>query len=174
MTKFTKKCPCCNTSQTFFSFKGQRRMFPCEREKNHVCLYCATCHNQIGKPVHAIISHLFSIGLLVVSWWVARFLRDFFDLWSDYKDIFFDAPIMFVVYLMISCVVWYFTPLKCTKTEYLDKFGNDIDPLHIEKNPSLTPVEQNIVKQGVKFTVFVQVFLLIIIVLSLIYLWFKN
>ena len=168
-----KKCPCCDAPQTCFSLKGQRRMFPCEGKRNYECLHCAICNNQIGKPIHAIVSHLLVIGLLVVSWWIARSLRELFGLWSDYKDIFFDAPIMLIVYLIISCIVWYFTPLNCTKMEHVKKFEN-IDPMHIEKNPSLTPIEQKIVKQSIKFTLFVQVFLLIIIALGIIYMWIKK
>jgi hypothetical protein len=148
-------------------------MFPCERKKNYVCLHCVVCNNQIGKPIHAIISHILAIGLLVASWWIARALRDFFGLWSDYKDILFDAPIMLLIYIVISCIVWYFTPLNCTKMEYVNKFEN-IDPIHIEKNPSLTPIEQKIVKQGIRFTIFVQVFLLITIALGIIYIWVQK
>ena len=168
-----KKCPCCNTLQTFFSLKGQRRMYPCVIRKNYVCLHCTVCNNQIGKPIHAIVSHLFAIGLLFVSWWIASSLRELFDLWIDYKDIFFDAPIMFIVYLIITYFVWYSTPLNCIRTEHINKF-EDTDPLHIEKNPSLTPVEQNIVKQGIKLTLFVQIFLLIAIVLGVIYIWIRK
>jgi hypothetical protein len=167
-----KQCPCCGAPQTFFSLKGQRRMFPCERKENHVCMHCAVCNNQIGKPIHTIISHILAIGLLVVSWWIARVLRDFLGLWSDYKDIFFDAPIMFLVYIVISSIVWYFTPLNCTKTEYVNRLEN-IDPIHIEKNPSLTTIEQKLVKLGVGFATFVQVFLLITIALGIIYIWVK-
>ena len=168
-----KKCPCCNAPQTFFSFKGQRIILPCDNKVNYKCLHCAVCHNQIGKPIHAVLYHLLIIGLLFASWWIASMIRQVFHLWDHYKGIFFDAPIMFIVYLIISYLVWYVTPLNCTKIRSVNKL-DDTDPMHIEENPLLTSIEQKIVKQGIKFTIFIQVFLLLTIALGIIYILIRK
>jgi len=165
-----KQCPCCGAPQTFFSLKGQRRVLPCKRNSNYVCLHCTACNNQIGSPVHVIVSHLSAIGLLIVSWWISRFLRISLDLWGAYKDVVFDVPIMLIVYLIVSYVIWFLTPLKCTNAEQANS-PDAIDLLHLEKSPLFTPIERKFVKQSIKLMTATQIVLMIIVALGILYLW---
>ena len=167
-----KQCPCCNAPQTFFSFKGQRIMLPCNNKENYKCLHCAMCRNQIGKPIHTVWYHLLIIGVLFASWWIASMIRQVFHLWDHYKGIFFDAPIMLIVYLVISYVVWYFTPLECTKISEKGKFGN-ADFTDIDNISSLTAVEKKTLKKTISITLLIEVVLLVIIAIGIVYTWLK-
>lgn len=154
-----KKCPCCDFPQTLFSLKGQRIMLPCEKKENYKCLHCIACNNQIGTPIHVLMYHFFSIAKLVISWFIARLIREYFGLWIEYTNIFFDTPIMLIVYIVLESLIWKLINLKCIMI--------DNENLKLDDNPMLTTIEKKSINFSINFMLLVQIFLIAVLFIGI-------